>query len=457
VGGCFGGGDGQGSGTSADGGAAPGTTEPHATGGSGNAGTGAQAGGSGGTGAITGGAGGASGTGGAGGGGPVEVGEITKVDFLLVVDNSGSMREEQAALTAQFPALVRALSTGDVDDDGTADYPAVKDLHLGVVSSDMGLVGIQGIPGCDGLGDDGIMNNVPNASVAGCQATYPRFLTYLPSVNDPDQTATDFACLATLGTDGCGFEQQLEAGLKALWPSVDVDPDGNVIEPNRILFLGDAMGFGQLGHGDTDNKDFLRNDPRIGLSLIAAVFVTDEEDCSSADTGHFTPELYLDPNDPEDAKLLMQDLNLRCVNNQQNLYSVERYVAGLQALRPGAEQLVLFGVIAGVPPDLVDDAARAGVDFADEASRNAYYDGILDDARMQHEPDPAKPPGEGNLIPSCETTSGIAYPPRRFVETARLFGEEAIVQSICQEDFTAPVRAIVERIGERLAEPVRGR
>ena len=156
----------------------------------------------------------------------ISVRAIDKVDLLFVVDDSESMAQEQASLQRQVPKLIRALATGERPPKPS--FSPAEDLHLGVVSGDMGLVGISGIPGCDGLGDDAIMNNIANATLAGCQATYPRFLTYLAGVNDPDQTATDFTCIAALGTDGCGFEQPLEAGLKALWPSVDVDSDGNV-------------------------------------------------------------------------------------------------------------------------------------------------------------------------------------------------------------------------------------
>lgn len=378
----------------------------------------------------------------------IAVTNIDKVDLLFVVDNSGSMKEEQSSLQREFPKLITVLTTGERPPKPS--FPPAEDLHLGVVSSDMGLVGIQGIPGCDGLGDDGIMNNIPNPTLSGCQATYPRFLTYLAGVNDPAQTANDFGCIAALGTDGCGFEQPLESGLKAVWPSVDLDPDGNVIEPNRILFLGDAMGFGQLGHGDTDNNSFLRNDPIAGISLIAIIVVSDEEDCSSADTSHFTPELYLDPNDPKDAALLMQDLNLRCFYNPQNLYKIDRYVAGFQALRPGNENLVIFAAIDGVPPDLVDENARMAVDFSDDTQRNAYYDGILADPRMQEVPDPSRPPGEGNLTPSCNTGNGIAFPPRRSVEVVKAFGETGVLQSICQDDFGPAMDAIIEVIAKQL-------
>ncbi|MGD8862390.1 MAG: hypothetical protein PVI30_20430 [Myxococcales bacterium] len=381
----------------------------------------------------------------------IAVTNIDKVDLLFMVDNSGSMREEQEALRREFPKLIQVLTTGDRDGDGVNDFPPAKDLHLGVVSSDMGLVGIQGIPGCEGLGDDGILNNTPSAEVAGCQASYPPFISYTAEVNDPTQTATDFSCIASLGTEGCGFEQQLEAALKALWPSMVTDPNTGEIRQcdgnGCPLFLGDVNGFGTLGHGDTDNAGFLRNDPVQGISLIAVIFVTDEEDCSSANTAHFTPDIYLDPNDP----LAMQDLNLRCFYNPQNLYNLDRYVNGFKALRPGNENLVIFGGIVGVPPDLVAPEALEMVDFDDETSRNAFYDNILADPRMQEVPDPNRTPEQGgNLTPSCITDTGRAYPPRRFVEVAKRFGPNGIIQSICQDNFGPAMDAIIEVIAKQL-------
>ena len=47
---------------------------------------------------------------------------------------------------------------------------------------------------------------------------------------------------------------------------------------------------------------------------------------------------------------------------------------------------------------------------------------------------------------SCETDNGLAYPPRRIVEAARGFGRDAVVQSICQDDFGPAIDAILEAI-----------
>ena len=163
-------------------------------------------------------------------------------------------------------------------------------------------------------------------------------------------------------------------------------PDGS----NRITFvpLIDANGVatGGLGHGDdANNSGFLRNNPSEGLSLIAIVVVTDEEDCSSARNEHFTPKKFLDPN----SALAMQAINLRCYYAGMNtgpdseLYPISRYVLGFKQLRPDNQNLVIFAAIAGVPPKLVDQEHLAKVDFTDDAQREAFYDGMLTDPRCK--------------------------------------------------------------------------
>ena len=372
---------------------------------------------------------------------------IDKVDLLFVIDNSNSMHDKQRSLTAQFPHLLETLTTGDMDGDGKPEFPPAKDLHLGVVSTDMGLVDVDGVRGCIGLGDDGLLQHTPSPELMGCAEAYPPFLieaANLDAGTGAPQTANDLACIATLGTGGCGFEQPLEAALKALWPSVD--PVTAPMNENRITFLAEGGHVNSLSHGDRENLGFLRNDPALGMSLIAVLVVSDEDDGSSLDTHHFT--LMPDPSDP----LSEQPLNLRNHYNPDELYPISRYVAGLQELRHGRDDLVVFGAIAGVPPDLVDAQHTGGI-AEDAMAREAFYDAVLDDPRMQEQVDPASMavPGAGNLLPSCPSGPGaLAYPPRRLVETARGFGENGFVQSICASDFGPAIDTLAKHIGAQL-------
>jgi hypothetical protein len=393
----------------------------------------------------------------------IAVTNVDFVDILFVVDNSGSMRQEQAALRDQFPKLINTMTQG-MKSDGM-QFPPVKDMHLGVVSTDMGLVGIRNnYPGCNTQrhyegGDDGVLQHKGMPGVSGCKADYPAFLAYEQDLVDPEQLATDFGCIANLGTTGCGFEQPLEAGLKALWPKHYTDANGKTYAPddNPILFLSTTPE-GRYGHGDQPisaggNQGFLRNDANVGVSLIAIILVSDEEDCSSQNTDHFKQVDSSDTDDP----LAQQPINLRCYYNKQNLYETERYVEGYKGLRPANNDLVIFGAIVGVPPELVDAEAREGVDFlsAESSSRDEYYDKILAHPMMQERPVGTNQ-SNANLAPSCSRKDilgevATAYPPIRIVEVAKSFGPNAIIQSICQDDFGPAMDVIIDLIAVQLS------
>jgi len=332
---------------------------------------------------------------------------VDKVDVLFLVDNSNSMAEEQASLTIQFPHLVSVLATGDRDGDGTPEFPAVKDLHVGVVSSDMGNGGYP-VPTCaTTFGDDGILITRGNTATAGCMATYPPYLAFMPP-GDVMQFATDFACVARLGTGGCGFEQHLESVLKAVTPSTS----------------GITFNMGTVGHADRENAGFLRDD-----SVIAIVVVGDEDDCSALDPDLFNPS----------STTYTGDLNLRCFMYPAAVQPVGRYVDGFRALRPDNPDLFVFADIGGVPTDLV-----ANPDAID-------YNAILADSRMQETVDTTAM--STRLTPSCNVPGrGLAFPPRRMVTVAQQFAPNAVVQSICQDDFGPALDAIIKKIADVLGK-----
>jgi hypothetical protein len=388
--------------------------------------------------------------------GGLVAGPIDKVDLLFVVDNTNSMRSEQTSLKAAFPKLIEALTLGVVSTGQPTKFPGIRDLHVGVVSTDMGISGAE-LSNChaDG-GDDGRLQHAGRA--AGCATSYPSFLAYdAEAKQDVAQFADDFACIAELGTGGCGFEQSLEAPLKALWPSKFLDQSGNLVTPNPITFLS-TTSEGKLGRGDLPAADggslgFLRNEPSQGRSLIAIVVITDEDDCSVSDSTILWPASRFANNSP----YLKQDINLRCHYNPTALYDLDRYVTGFRKLREGEPTRVVFAAITGVPTDLLDPAELSAVDFGVAAASDAFYAKVLSDPRMQETIDPSTNPGmgTGNFTPSCDRISAAgekntATPPRRIVQLAQRFGAQGIVQSICQDDLTPATDTIVALIGKQI-------
>lgn len=382
----------------------------------------------------------------------ISVNGVDKVDLLFAVDNSGSMADEQAKLQRELPNLVETLTSG-VRANG-ATFAAANDLHLGVITTDLGVPGVVGqlTPGlnCVGVGGDGRLQNMcPGFTIPNNQS----FLTYKvePGANaSPQQIADQFGCLAVVGPDGCGYEMQLEAILKSVWPApgFDIDPStGGPLAATPVRFLTvpetpqGAYGHGGPAGAPTANAGFLRNDPAEGVSLLAVVLVTDEDDCSSTTTAQFEPGL-------DDQPLL------RCFNYKQYLQPIQRYVEGLKALRRGNEELAIFAAIAGVPPELVSAQAYDQVDLADENARNAFYDNILANAQMQERPTGTNLALQAaELEPACSTLrGGNATPARRILDVVRGFGENGILQSICQDSFEGALNQIIEIIAARLGD-----
>ncbi|MEM1417732.1 MAG: vWA domain-containing protein [Myxococcota bacterium] len=340
------------------------------------------------------------------------------LDLLFVIDNSGAISGEQFRVVEEIPALVLALAEGvrrdRVTDAEVFTFPRVQRLHIGVVTMDMGAGGAL-VPTCrnSSFGDDGILQTRGNvASMARrCEPENPRFQVYdalVPNqLEQAEALGNDVACVAEVGTHGCGFEQPLDAALKAITP------------PESPLRFQE----GTRGNGDV-NAGFIRPG-----ATLAIVVLTDEDDCSILD-----PEL-LDPTSTR----FTGSLILRCFNHPEAVHPVSRYVEGLAAGRD--PRRLVFGALVGVP-------VRLGTPFGEEP----------DFARILSDPDMIQRVDEDNpnrLETSCNVPgTGLAFPPRRLVQTAEglaAAGAYTTVQSTCQSDYGPMVDAILERIVRSMA------
>lgn len=344
-----------------------------------------------------------------------------EVDLLFVVDNSQSMSEEQANLAKRLPELVQSLASGVITNSNgevTRRFNPVKSLHLGVVSSDMATSGVDETAtltncGVDSktprpFGDDGILLNLADLTDGSCAQGADSYLTFVAGTDDPQALGAQFGCITRLGTNGCGFEQQLEAMWKALAPASDT-----------------SFSRGTAGHGDSKNAGFLRKD-----SVVAVIQVTDEEDCSIPDTAR---SLF-------DPKVQGKDLNVSCGLHPELLHPASRFIEGLKSLRPQNQDQVVFAAIAGIPVDAELLTTSTGEqDFA----------AILAHDDMQFRPVVGK---NDNRFPepACVFGEADAYPARRLVEVARGFGKNGIVRSICQDDFSGALGAIIDKIADQL-------
>lgn len=241
------------------------------------------------------------------------------LDLLFVIDNSGSMKAEQISLALNF---VNIINTMEASLEG-----GLPNIHIGVISTDMGN---GSHAGCSDIGDGGRLQNT--ARVPGCSPPSGFFIKNIDGVKNYTGTLADtFACIAQLGTSGCGFEQPLESLRKAL--------DGS----------------------NPQNAGFLRDD-----ALLAIVFITDEDDCSAYDTAMFD-----NTNDP--TSTLGARSSFRCfefgvtcdVGNPRTLgprevctpredspymVNVDDYIGFIKSLKAYESQILIAGILGNPTP-----------------------------------------------------------------------------------------------------------
>ena len=315
--------------------------------------------------------------------------EVVDVDLLFVMDNSGSMAEEQASIAAWAEeSLFGVLEL----EPGTP-----LNLHIGIVSSDVG-AGPYNISGCSGTGDDGGMQNAPRA--AGCEPPTDAYIVDLDDgaggriTNYAGTLDETFSCIAQLGIDGCGFEHPLESMRRAF--------------------------------DNPANAGFLRDD-----ALLAVVIVSDEDDCSASDTSMFdTSETSIDdPLGPlssfrcfefgvvcdGDEPRAAGD-KIKCAPRDASTYitEVSDYADYLKSLKDDPSMVVVAGII-GKP-----DRYRATV------STDVNGNPMLD--------------------PVCESAGGSAAPGIRLQAFFDSFPDRNRVASICSDDMSGPLEEAAMRI-----------
>jgi hypothetical protein len=388
------------------------------------------------------------------------------VDLLFVIDNSGSMSEEQAKLARTVPKLLGILATGNHSGKRSVageptDFVPADTIHVGVISTDLA-VNLAPSPNSCGdrsfvlnsdprtstqrlnkpFGDDGELLSSTEVALAGISIASPDFMSLVEAV-PPDPTCADvqleepylsyapgarfedtghaFSCISKLGRTGCGLEQQLEAMLKALTPA----------DSHRFTFSRGTRG---QGSAPGTNAGFLRDD-----AVLAVVHISDEEDCSIPDASSSLFDL--------NATIYEGGINVRCglPSNQQYLQPISRYAEGLRALKPARyRDRVIFAGIVGVPT--ADD------------SGSAVHSGAMNIAALLERPDmqyltrPNAPHTDDESVPTCESAQGdgTAAPGRRFLEVAAAFGDNGLVTSICDDSYQTLVSRISDRISKHL-------
>lgn len=382
------------------------------------------------------------------------------VDILFVIDNSGSMAEEQARLAANAAAFFDVLDAPDV----RADY------RIGFTTTDAGNPrcaattpenGGLTLKSCvDRVAEGEFMTFDGDVSSACTDFCNISGLATTPTPIDQDESSAPrmwiertggatnlagdidmlaaFQCLAPQGVTGCGFESHLEAMYRALAASND---------KNSVT-----------------NYGFTRQQ-----SLLSLVFVTDETDCSSnpqwKDIFVANKVFWSSPDDPAPTSAVCWRAGVSCSGagptyeacSAENwdeagspgapdelavLHPVGRYIDFVQNIEAqkqqfDANQQVLVSLIAGVP-----------IGYESYASEIQYADSP--DADFQS----SFGVGPGCIVGPIDAPESTAVPPvreREFAEAFMVDPEQGRnLYSVCEDDYSAALADIADAIRDQL-------
>lgn len=376
-----------------------------------------------------------------------------EVDILFVIDNSGSMGEEQGMLAKRIPGFIAALEVAD------ADY------RIGVTTTDMGN------PWCQSTSPE-----TGALQLSSCRSRTGEFVFN----GNPPVDATAVACTDVCEADSLSIADtttELDATPRPR-PWIEGGPGGtNVVGEDVEQAVQCALPQGLAGCGfesplEAMHRALVRasdpDDPQAGFlrstAMLAVIIVTDEVDCSTADDSIFLPAdeggnqvFWSDPDSSAPTSAVCWNAGVACEgsgtpydgcapsnrdvtgaydvpDDEAVLHPLSRYLDRLasieqerQAIMPAQE--VLVALIDGVP-----------------SSGELRYSDSLD------------PVFNGNfgVGPGCvldfggSTTSALPPVRERVVAETFRVGDTPELHSICVDDFSDALDTIALTITGQL-------
>ncbi len=366
-----------------------------------------------------------------------------KLDLLFMIDNSLSMKSMQQKLQEQLPLFMNVLQSNP---------SGLPDIHIAVVSSDMGAPSDTTIESCTQIGDQGQFQFKARGScTATTLASGATFLSDSDgTTNFTGNIADVFQCIALLGDLGCGFENQLGS-------------------------IDRALGADGQGPPPAQNSGFLRDD-----AILAIVLLTNEDDCSAPpDTKIYStdgPENLSNPfgplaggwrcnryghlcKDPQTGQTIMPPLTppsdatgnpptlelADCTSNDTDsglLTPVSKFIQDIRGLKSDPDNQILVAAIAA-PTDPYGVVWLPGTGQSNEAWPQVMHSCGTG------------PTGVTN--PSAQTTTDGSFgdPAVRIHQFVDGF-QDSIFFSVCEPSYAGSLSAIATRINQKFAPPCVG-
>ena len=332
------------------------------------------------------------------------------VDLLFLIDDSPSMLDKQVSLKANFPNFINALDA----------LPGGRpNLHIGVVTSDLGTSAAgdaspgpsigSGTGACIGNGKSG------NLTTSGSTLVTGTFISDIAAsgsraTNYTGTLAAAFSAIASVGQNGCGFEQSIEAVKRAL-------------------------------NNNAANAGFLR--PSANLAIV---FLSDEDDCSAqhvtlfgSDPTVFGPlasfrctrfGVTCDQGGTTPDEMNAVGAKSSCHSNESgtNLTKVADYATFFKGLKADPRNVLVAALVGDATPVSVANVI---------------------------------PPGGGTAVPALEhsctyvtsgSTTAVADPAVRISQLAGMFDRHA-VDTVCKADLSTGLADIAAQLAPLLGSP----
>jgi len=345
------------------------------------------------------------------------------VDVLFLIDDSSEMARAQETLLRDFPTFITTLQNGP---DG------VPDIHIGVISSDMG-AGDGTVAGCNANGGKkGILQYAPRGTTT-CAGSLQAGATYISDSgsvrNYTGNIADVFRCIGALGESGCGFEHQFAAILRALGAD-------NMPAP-------------------AENGGFLR--PEASLAIV---ILTNEDDCSASpgvplfDTaqnktltsqlgpptnfrcnefGHMCRGEHPNRNAPNnDAAAMVTYTDCTSNDSEGYLWSVVDTANRIKALKTDATRILVASISGQATPYVVRWRQPLSTDTSCGAASCPWPE----------------------IAHSCTSSNASwADPGVRITELVSQFGARGLALPICSDSFAPSLQRVGEGINALLEPP----
>jgi hypothetical protein len=342
---------------------------------------------------------------------PTEMKEVASIpsmvnrdlDLLFMIDDSPSMSDKQTALLASFPKMMDQLESLD---------GGLPNVHIGVATSDLGTLGTNGVVapsiggtaqgGCSGDGKNGALQHANATALTGAfiddidDGMGGRTRNYTGALRDV------FTSLASVGANGCGFEQTLGAMQHALDPAT-------------------------IGNGG-----FIRP-----LANLAIVILSDEDDCTVSDTSSlqsFRCTRYGVTCDDggattEAMNTVGQKSGCHANASSPNVATVQPIVDYVKDLKADPSQVMVAAIVGNPDPVQVELRPPSG----------------------STTPIPA-------LAHSCQYTGTdgsmeVADPAVRIAQFINAFDGRGALTSVCDADLSLPLQNIGLRAKQLMGDP----